>query len=122
MNAQTACYIFAAAFFAAGILGYIPNPIVSGDDIFALNGLHNLVHILSGFIFLAGAMWLDKPKMTLQVMGVIYLVVALLGFVWPSDMLLGLVRINMADNVLHLLFAAVILAAGFGLPKAAAAA
>jgi hypothetical protein len=60
--------------------------------------------------------------MTLQVMGVIYLVVALLGFVWPSDMLLGLVRINMADNVLHLLFTVVILAAGFGLPRAAAAA
>ena len=122
INAKTACYIFAAAFIAAGILGFIPNPLVAPDGLFAVNVLHNLVHILTGIVFVAGAMWLGKPRLTLQVMGAVYLVVALLGLVTAGDMLLGLVRVNMADDVLHLIFAIALLGAGFGLPQAAKAA
>ena len=118
MNTTTACYAFAVAFIAAGILGFIPNPLVSPYGIFAVNSIHNIVHILTGVAFAVGAMTLGKPKLTLQIMGAVYAVVALLGFVLGGDMLLGLVRVNMADNVLHLIFAVAILAAGFSLTEA----
>ena len=122
INAKTACYIFAAAFIAAGILGFIPNPLVAPDGLFAVNAMHNIVHILTGVVFAAGAMMLGQPRLTLQVMGAVYAVVALLGFVTAGDMLLGLVRVNTADDVLHLIFAIALLGAGFGLPQAAKAA
>ena len=117
INTTTACYIFAAAFLAAGTLGFVPNPLVSPDGIFAVNALHNVVHILSGLVFVAGVLWLGQPRLTLLVLGTVYLIVALLGFVTLGDMLLGLVRVNMADDVLHLLFAIAILGAGIWLPN-----
>ena len=118
-DTRKACYTFGIAFIAAGVLGFIPNPLVSETGIFAVNLWHNVVHILTGGVFLAAAAWYGHNQLTLQVLGAIYLVVAVLGFVIPGDMLLGMIRVNPADHALHLLFALAMLAAGFGLPRAA---
>ena len=44
--------------------------------------------------------------------GYFYGLVALLGFVWPGDMLLGFIHINEPDRWLHLGLAIVIVTAG----------
>ncbi len=119
MNTTTACYVFAGAFLVAGVLGFIPNPLIAPQGIFAVNGMHNIVHLLSGVVFIAGAMLLGRPRLTLQVMGAVYTVTGLLGIVLGGGMLLGLVLVNMADNVLHIIFAVALLGAGFGLEEAA---
>ena len=87
----------AFVFVAVGILGFFPNPLVSPTGLFAVNTAHNLVHLISGAVLLAGA----------------YALVAVLGLVMGGPMLLGLVAMNAADHWLHVALAVVILAAGF---------
>ena len=43
---------FGVTFVLAGLLGFIPNPLVAPDGIFAVNTMHNLVHLLTGAAFL----------------------------------------------------------------------
>jgi hypothetical protein len=51
-----------------------------------------------------------------QVFGVVYGLVTVVGFL-QGDTVLGLIGVNMADNVLHLAIAAVALYAGFGMKE-----
>lgn len=55
-----------------------------------------------------------------QIIGVVYLLVAILGFVLP-DLMNQLLVINMADNLLHLGTAVLVLYIGFMTPRAAMA-
>jgi len=110
--------VLGIAFLAAGILGFIPNPVVSPDGLFAVNTIHNLVHILTAGVFIAGALGSESvARVTLQSVGVAYVGVTVLGFLTEGHLLLGLVHINEADRWLHAGLAVVILVAGFGLPR-----
>ena len=119
MTARLAAIIIGIVFLAVGILGFIPNPLVSADGLFAVNTVHNLVHIVSGLVLLAGAYSALGSANGLRIIGVIYGLVAILGLILGPGMLLGLVHINAADNWLHVLLAVVILGAGFLLPDKA---
>jgi hypothetical protein len=116
MTTKTAGIIIGAAFVLVGILGFIPNPIVSRNGFFAVNPAHNLVHLVSGAAILACAYTTIGAGIALKVFGVVYGLVALLGLFTGGDMLLGFIRTNPADHWLHLVLAIVILAAGFLLP------
>ncbi len=108
---------FGITFIAAGVLGFIPNPLVAADGIFAVNFMHNLVHVLTGSVFLFGALKSERiARLTTQGVGIAYVGVTILGFLMQGEMLLGLIHINDADKWLHLGLAVVILAAGFGVP------
>ncbi|MCC7049321.1 MAG: DUF4383 domain-containing protein [Alphaproteobacteria bacterium] len=123
MNSVTprvAALAIGLVFVAVGLLGFVPNPLVSPGGLFAVNGAHNIVHIVSGLVLLGGVGTALGPTLALRIVGVVYGIVALLGFVMSGDMLLGLIHVNQADRWLHVALAAVILAAGFGLPSAAA--
>lgn len=113
--AKKLAIIFGIVFIVIGLLAFIPNPIVGPGAFFEANVAHDLVHIISGIIFLIVAAKSDKAASTvLTVFGVIYLLVTLLGFIAGGDgNLLGL-TINTADNFLHLVLAVVFLAAGLG--------
>jgi hypothetical protein len=121
MTARLAAIVIGIVFLAVGILGFIPNPLVSETGLFAVNTVHNLVHIVSGLVLLAGAYTALGSAMGLKIIGVIYGLVAILGLIVGPGMLLGLIHINAADNWLHVLLAVVILAAGFLLPDEATA-
>jgi hypothetical protein len=115
MNAKTAALIIGVAFVLVGILGFVPNPLVSPTGLFAVNTAHNLVHIVSGVFILGGAYSGMGAALTLKIFGVVYAAVAGMGFFTSGDMLLGLIQVNHADHWLHAALAVVILAAGFGL-------
>jgi len=83
---------------------------VGMNGIFMTNGAHNIVHILLGIVLLGGAKMGNAQRMLL-VVGVIYLIVAVLGYFTPGNMLLGMVMVNPADHYLHLLLAVVLLGA-----------
>lgn len=117
INAKNATIAFAVAFIGAGVLGFVPNPLVSPDGVFAVNAVHNLVHIITGAAFLIGAIWFGAPRATLLVIGLGYVAVSVLGFLTTGDTLLGLIHINEADRWLHLGLAAVILGAGLAVPE-----
>ncbi len=114
MNTKTAGLVIGIVFIVVGILGFIPNPLVSPTGLFAVNTLHNVVHLLSGAIILAGV-YSFGSALGLKIIGIVYAIVAILGLVMGGDMLLG-IAMNMADHWLHVVLAVIILIAGFGLP------
>ena len=118
MNTQTASFTFGIVFVLAGILGFVPNPLVAPHGVFAVNLAHNLVHIGTGAVFIAAALrFADKADLVFKTVGAAYVVVTVAGFLTSGNMLLGLVHINDADRWLHLGLAVVILAAGVVLPN-----
>lgn len=113
--AKTLALLFGYVFLLVGILGFISNPIVGANGFFHADLNHNLVHLISGIVFLVVAYTAPaKSAMTLKVFGVVYLLVTVLGFLFAPDgpSLLGLLETNMADNYLHLALGVVILLAG----------
>ncbi|KND48497.1 MAG: hypothetical protein AB200_02085 [Parcubacteria bacterium C7867-005] len=106
--------LFGWVFLVVGILGFIPNPIIGGtESLFQTDLNHNIVHLLSGVVLLWVAYKSQaKAGTALVVFGVIYLLVALLGFMSSSESVLGLIHVNGADNWLHLVLGLVILVSG----------
>jgi len=108
---------WAAAFMGAGILGFIPNPILGPDALFLTNTAHNLVHVISAIAFAGVALAGSRASgWFLKVFGVVYLGLGVLGAVWlygdPTGYLLGLVHFNAMDNFLHFGLGGGILASG----------
>ena len=115
MNTRMAGLIIGIVLLVVGVLGFIPNPLVSSTGLFMVNTAHNLVHLVSGAVILAGV-YSFGSALGLKIVGVVYAVIAILGLVMGGDMLLGVIAMNMADHWLHVALAVVILLAGFALP------
>lgn len=75
--------IFGFVFIAVGLLGFIMSPTLI---VFGVNALHNVVHLASGAALLAGAyMAGGQNARTINLtVGVVYLLVAALGFLAPA--------------------------------------
>jgi hypothetical protein len=121
LSAKTAALILGVVFIIVGVLGYIKNPLVGEYGIFLTNNMHNLVHIISGIFLLIGVYTALSPSLALKILGVVYAIVAILGFVMMKggDGVMFGIAMNMMDHWLHVALAIVILAAGFGLPAVA---
>ncbi|MBX4195752.1 DUF4383 domain-containing protein [Candidatus Parcubacteria bacterium] len=106
--------VFGWIFVVFGVLGFFSNPIISGAPgaIFMADTAHNIVHLISGVIFLWVAYGaVHKSAMVLKVFGVVYLLMAVVGF-FSGDSVLGLITVNGADNWLNLVLAALFLWGG----------
>lgn len=122
MTINTWTWVFGIAFLAVGVLGYVPGATTGGLllGIFMVDGMHNIIHILSGLIAVGVAwMGMQYARLYFQVFGVVYGLVTVVGFL-QGDTVLGLITVNMADNLLHLVIAAVALWIGFGMKEAPA--
>jgi len=104
--------VIGLVFVLVGALGFFSNPIVGASGFFETNVTHNIAHLLIGVMMLAMAP--SAPNTALNIFGVVYLLLAILGFVMTSP-LLGLVAINSADNWLHVVLGVVLLVAGMTL-------
>ena len=118
MTAKLIARMLGVVFIAVGILGFIPNPIVSSTGLFVTDGAHNAVHLVTGVAFLFfGTLENAKAAMFLKVFGVVYLAVGVLGLALSGGAeqfhLLGMIHMNSLDNYLHLFLGAVILGLGF---------
>ena len=114
--AKTIAIIFGVVFLLIGVLGFVPaaapNEMLLG--IFHVNAAHNVVHLLSGAAALwAGMTSLAASKLYFKIFGIVYALVAVLGFMKGEGMLLGLISNNMANVWLHVAIAAVSLIVGF---------
>ena len=115
--------LFGIVFLAVGILGFVPG--ITKDDmllgIFMVNKMHSIVHIASGAVFLLASMaGAGAASLWFKIFGLVYAVVAILGFMNPNGMLLGMISNNPADTWLHVVLAAAMLLIGFAVPKQAA--
>ena len=113
---KTAAILFGVVFLLVGILGFVPA--VTKDQmllgIFHVNAAHNCVHLLSGVVaLLAGMTSLGAARMYFRIFGLVYGLVAVMGFFVGDGMLLGLISNNTADTWLHVGIAAVSLILGF---------
>jgi hypothetical protein len=113
---KRAAQIVGVLFLIAGIAGFIPDLCPNGMlfGIFAVNGMHNIVHIASGILALAMAFGTEgTARNYFRIVGVVYALVTILGFVAGRDGVLMGMAMNMADNALHLSFAVAFLYLGF---------
>jgi Domain of unknown function (DUF4383) len=121
MNARMAAFALGIILIIAGVLGFIPNPLVGPNGIFLTNHMHDYVHVISGIFLLIGVYTALGPSLALKILGVVYAIIAVLGFVTMhggDGMMFG-IAMNRTDHWLHVVLAIVILGAGFGLPAVA---
>lgn len=118
---KSAAILFGIVFLVVGILGFVPGittdvngmPMLLG--IFHVNGAHNFVHIASGVVFLLCGMAGPGPSRTFfKIFGIVYALVAVLGFMKGDGYLLGLISNNNATTWLHVVLALAMLYLGFG--------
>jgi hypothetical protein len=118
--------VVGAAFLLVGVLGFIPG-ITSGYDtlqwaghgsdakllgVFEVSVLHNIVHLVFGVAGLAMARTAQAATSYLVGGGVIYLVLAIYGAVIDHEGAANFVPVNIADNWLHLVLGAGMIALG----------
>ena len=116
--------ILGIVFVLVGILGFMGTGIVGPEGMFMTNTLHDLVHLVTGLVFIIVALKaVDSVGVVFKVFGIVYLLVAILGFMMVGEngmgSILGLLDVNSADNWLHLVLGVVILALGFKVGKKA---
>ena len=96
---KTLSIVLGIVFIAIGILGFVRG-ITDREHllgIFHVNPAHNVVHILSGAIALiAGMTSIHAARMFFRAFGLIYGLVAVLGFLYGDQPILGLISNNMA--------------------------
>jgi hypothetical protein len=102
-----------AGFLATGISNMDPNPDTAPKalGLFPVNVLHNVVHLAFGVWGLVAMKSFEASKAYCQIAGVIYLVLAGVGFVAPTGF--GLVPLGGADTWLHLVLGLPLVYFGF---------
>jgi hypothetical protein len=112
--------VFGIVFLLVGILGLVSSGgMEMGADpapgmllgMFGVNLLHNIVHLLFGVWGLVASRSFAGAKMYAQTVGVIYIVLAVLGFVSPTGF--GLIPIGGNDIWLHAVIGIVLAGVGF---------
>ena len=107
----------------AGIIGFFYSSSFGGpgdvDDVFgilAVNGWHNVVHILTGGLGLLAAGY--AARQYALGLGAVYILIAIWGFIIGSgDNILGFIQVNTEDNFLHLILGVLGIAAGLATPE-----
>lgn len=98
-------------FLAIGIWGFFQNPIMG---VFAVDSLHNFIHLGTGVLAVIFGLASEGAARTFsKVIGFVYAAVGVLGLFSDGNTVLGLFVSNMADHLLHFLFAIVFLALGY---------
>ena len=118
--ARLYCLLVGAVLVIAGIIGFFyegsfaTGDSIKAEDVFgvlSVNGWHNLVHIAIGALLLIAAG--SAARGAALLVGVLYIVLCVLGFIATSNSGIGfiaenntlfkLVAVNNEDNVLHLI-------------------
>jgi len=105
-------YLFVAVvgFVVTGFDGFAEPGNASYLAGFAVNPLHNVVHLVIGLALLASSRRTGSARAVNGLVGVVYLLVGLIGlFIARPDEPLNVLAINGFDNVLHLGTAMVLL-------------
>jgi len=115
-NASFVATVLGVAFMAAGLLGFIPNPLVYEGGFFEVNAGHNFVHLITGALLLLSP-YFGVPVLMIRALAIVYTAIAILGFVAPNIAEFGgLIAMNMADHWLHAAIAVLLLFVGFSKP------
>jgi len=128
---QTAAMVVGVMFLLVGILGFIPgitqhfsDMTFAGHDsdakllgIFEVSVLHNIVHLLYGIVGIIAARRFAAARNYLIIGGVVYLILWLYGLIVDKQSNANFVPVNTADNWLHFVLGAGMIALGAILAK-----
>jgi hypothetical protein len=101
--------IVGVLFTVIGLLGFVASPTMARGNLlgFDIDLVHNLIHLVTGLIGLA-TVFLGGFRRFNQAFGVVYIVLGILGLIYPGlyfhGLFLGITHINAADHILHLVF------------------
>jgi len=119
MSSKKLCLLWGVVFIAVGLLGFVNNPIIgiSENAIFHADTVHNIVHIVSGVLFLLVALAAPaSSRRFLILFGIVYFIIGIVGFVNMGSTgmgeVLGFLHVNGADNYLHVGLGIIILLSG----------
>ncbi len=101
-----------------GLIGLFAGGSLLGVDV---RGLHTWIHLLSGVILAYLGFTGTSVKMGAQVFGVVYTLVAVLGFIGGTTVLILGIGVNLLYNLIHLVVGLAGLYAGFMKGEAAKA-
>ncbi len=101
---KTVALVFGIVYLLIGLLGFVLVP--GGGQllgIFQVDTTHNMVHILIGIFGIAAA-FTNYSRLYCQVFAVIFLLLAVVGFLLVPDTgaLFNLISLNVPDHLLHL--------------------
>jgi hypothetical protein len=114
--AQSWITIAGIALVAAGLLGFVNNPIVGpANAVFATGTVHNIVHVLTGALALYIAFGLKGEMQANAVIGFGILYAVIFVALLVSANLFGLFEypVNVGDHVLHIGVSLISLAVGW---------
>lgn len=107
--AKAYCQWVGIVLIALGILGFL---IPGGFLTLQFNTIHNLIHLISGAILAYLGFTGTAVRTAAQVFGVVYTLVALLGFVGGGTVL-NLFPVNTLYNLIHLVIGVLGIYVGF---------
>jgi hypothetical protein len=117
--AQKFATTFGGVYVLVGIVGFISFFGGTADQtpsallgIFGVTAVHNVVHLLVGFAFLAGAQNDRIARLVSMTIGAVYTLVGVIG-VLNLALVNDLLNINLADNLLHFATGLLALAVAF---------
>lgn len=125
-NAQRASWYFGLIFIVIGVLGFVPG-ITSNYEalyfsghtsealllgVFQVSILHNIVHLVFGFLGLILARTNSLARIFLIGGGIVYLLLFIYGLIVPHHSAGNFVPVNTADNWLHLVLGIVMVGLG----------
>ena len=118
---QTVSLVFGIGFLAATVAGFLvtgmsnmdPNPETAPRalGLFPVNVVHNLVHLVFGIWGVVAMKSFDAARAYCRIAGVIYLVLVVVGFLFPTGF--GLVPLGGTDPWLHLALGLPLAVVGF---------
>jgi hypothetical protein len=112
--------IMGSLFLIGGILAFVPGVTKDGMyfGVFMVNTAHNIMHIVSGAMFLLASMFGAKPaRAWFLLFGSIYAALAGIGFVVGDGLIFGLVMNSPFDSWGHAGLALIMLSIGFASRK-----
>lgn len=114
---RTFAFIYALIFLAMGIGGLIPVAVNEGLflNVFQVNAWLNGLHIATGVYALIVAFWNEKAQRNFfRITGVIYAVMALMGFIFESREMYVFFANNGPDTWFHVILSIAALILGYG--------
>jgi hypothetical protein len=121
---KTLGFVFGIAFLLGGVLGFVPGVTHDGMyfGIFMVNTAHNILHIVSGTIFVMTSMAGARlARLWFQIFGAFYTAIAVAGFRVGDGLIFGLISNNLYDAWGHAVLALTMLSIGLAMPKRTAA-
>lgn len=114
MRLRFFAFLFGAVFLSLGIAGFADTDgYLLG--VLRFNGWLNVLHTLTGLTACAvGFMEIEWVRLYFQICGIVYSLMAILGFVYGEQNILGLFASNPSNTWLHVIAATNALILGYG--------